>query len=165
MLSKKQFKTMVKESINKRALEYLLSKRKSKGQEIAYQELKMAEYLLPGYEEITINEQRSIFSIRNRMVQIYENFPSMNKKEFCQCENEITMKHIYDCEYFCENKEIEKPNFKQIFQENVREQMIISRIFEQNYEKSKRRKEETQTIVISHKDPLYYACNSTVMEQ
>ena len=106
-----------------------------------------------------------MINIMTTMVQIYENFPSMNKKEFCQCENEITIKHIYDCEYFCENKEIEKPNFKQIFQENVREQMIISRIFEQNYEKSKRRKEETQTLVISHKEPLCYACNSIVMEQ
>ena len=86
----------------KRALEYLISKRKIKGQEINYQELKMAEYLQPGYEEISINEQRSIFSLRNRMVQIYENFPSMNKKEFCQCKKEETMRHIYDCEILCE---------------------------------------------------------------
>ena len=163
-LSKKQFNIMVKEAIKERALEYLLSKRKIKGQEIEYQELKMAEYLLPGYEEISIKEQQSIFSIRNRMVQIYENFPSMNKKEFCQCKKEETMKHIYDYENFHENKDIEKPNFEQIFRENVREQIIISRIFEQNLEQRNRRKEEMQTIVICHKDPLYYSCNSTVME-
>ena len=62
------------------------------------------------------------------------------------------------------DKDIEKPNFEQIFRENVREQIIISRIFEQNLEQRNRRKEEMQTIVICHKDPLYYSCNSTVME-
>ena len=98
--------------------------------------------LIPGYKEISINDQRSIFSLRNRRVQIYENFPSMNEKELCRCENEETMKHIYDCEYFCEHKYIEKPNFEDIFKENVRQQIIISRIFEKNCEIRNRRKEE-----------------------
>ena len=48
---------------------------KSKGQEINYEELKMAEYLRPGYEDMSIDEQQSIFSIRNRMIEIHENFP------------------------------------------------------------------------------------------
>ena len=98
------------------------------------------------------------------MVKINANFPTMNKKEICQCGNEETMKHIYYCEYYRENRDIAKPNFEGIFKENVREQKVINRIFEQNNEKRSRRKEETQTIVISHRDPLYYNCNSTVME-
>ena len=64
-MTKKQFNSTIKESIQKRAFEYLIRKKKSKGKEIEYSELKMADYLIPGYEQITINEQRSIFSIRN----------------------------------------------------------------------------------------------------
>ena len=140
------------------------SKRKSKGQEISYKELKMAEYLRPGYEDITIEEQQSIFSIRNRMIEIYENFPSMHNKEICQCGSEENMKHIYICKYLSENKEMNNPNFEQIYQENVREQKIINKIFQQNYQNRERRKQETQANEILDKDPLYYNCNSTVME-
>ena len=60
-LSKKQFCTMLKEAIQISAFEYLINKRGSKGQEIQYTELKMAEYLTPGYRNICIEEQRSIF--------------------------------------------------------------------------------------------------------
>jgi len=72
--SKKQFNILLKESILQKSFEYLMTKRGSKGQEINYSELKMAEYLHPGYENISINEQRSIFSIRNRMIEIPANF-------------------------------------------------------------------------------------------
>ena len=99
----------------KRAFEYLISKKRSKGKEIRYSELKMAEYLLPGYENITIEEQRNIFSIRNRMVEINHNFPSTKKKEICQCGEEVTMKHIYICKYLGENNETNKPKFEEIF--------------------------------------------------
>ena len=63
--TKKQFNIILKGSILKKAFDYLMTKRGSKGQEIHYSELKMAEYLQPGYENIMINEQRSIFSLRN----------------------------------------------------------------------------------------------------
>ena len=86
----------------------------------------MAEYLRPGYEDITIDEQQIIFSIRNRMIEIHENFPSMIKKEICQCGSEESMKHIYICKYLNENKEMKNPKFEQIFQENVQEQKIIN---------------------------------------
>ena len=71
------------------------------------------------------------------------------------------MKHIYSCKYLCDNKEMNNPKFEEIFQENVREQKKVNRIFQQNYQK--RRNEKMQTNVISLKDPLYYSC-SAVME-
>ena len=73
--TKKQFNSILKESILEKSFEYLMAKRGSKGQEINCSELKMAEYLHPGYENISINEQRSIFSIRNQMIEISVNFP------------------------------------------------------------------------------------------
>ena len=95
--TKKQFKEIVKKSIKQKAFEYLENKRKSKGKEIRYTELKMAEYLQPGYVNITLTEQRGIFSLRNRMIEISENFSTKIKKEKCNCGEELSMKHIYMC--------------------------------------------------------------------
>ena len=134
-MSKKQFNSIIKESIQKRALEYLIRKKKSKGKEIKYSELKMAEYLIPGYEKITINEQRSIFSIRNRMIEIPYNFPTTNKIEICQCGEEVTMKHLYECAFFNENNKSDKPIFEQIYEENLVQQKEINEIFQQNYQR------------------------------
>ena len=163
-LTKRQFNSMVKESIMKRAFEYLISKKRSKGKEIKYSELKMAEYLLPGYENITIEEQRNIFSIRNRMVEIHQNFPTSNRKELCECGGEETMKHIYLCEYLSENNETNKPNFEEIFEEKVTQQKEVNKIFQKKFQKRSKRTEESQTNAILSKDPLYFHCNSTVME-
>ena len=54
----------------------------------------MADYLMPGYQEISIDEQRSIFSIRNRMIELSANFPTNKIKEICQCGEEERMEHI-----------------------------------------------------------------------
>ena len=72
----------------KKALMYFLDKQGSKGKEIKYTSLKMAEYLSPNYDKISIAEQRYIFAIRNRMVQIEANFPSKFSKNLCFCGNE-----------------------------------------------------------------------------
>ena len=133
-MTKKQFNSIIKESIQKRAFEYLISKKKSKGKEIQYFELKMAEYLIPGYEKITIDEQRSIFSIRNRMIEIPYNFPTNNKEEICRCGKEETMKHIYICEYYNENNQTENPIFEEIFTGNISQQKKINEIFHQNFQ-------------------------------
>ena len=133
-MTKKQFNSTIKESIQKRAFEYLIRKKKSKGKEIKYSELKMADYLIPGYEQITINEQRNIFSIRNQMVEIPHNFPTTNEKEICRCREEVTMKHIYECEFFSENDKTDKPKFEQIYEGNLVQQKEINEIFQQNYQ-------------------------------
>ena len=69
-MSKEQFRKILKKSIAEKALQYLINKRGSKGQEIEYSRLKMAEDLLPQDENISILDQQYIFSMRNRMVQI-----------------------------------------------------------------------------------------------
>ena len=124
----------------------------------------MAEYLLPGYENITIEEQRNIFSIRNRMVEINYNFPTNNKKEMCRCGEEETMKHIYICDYQSENNETNKPNFEEIFEENVIQQKEVNKIFQKKFQKRNKITEEIQTNAILSKDPLCFYHNSAVME-
>ena len=73
MMSKYKYKSLVKKKCKEKALEYLISKRGKKGQDIKYKSLKMAEYLLPN-EQLSIEDKRNIFEIRNMMTDIPSNF-------------------------------------------------------------------------------------------
>ena len=83
IMKKTQFGKMLKKSINEKSIQYLLEKRKSKGKEIIYSRLKMSEYLLPNNENLSIEEQQYIFSIRNRMIQIESNFKEKEALKPC----------------------------------------------------------------------------------
>ena len=54
-----KFKNLVKSKIEIKALEYRLTKRGSKGQEIEYTRLEMSEYLLPFNSKLNIEETRT----------------------------------------------------------------------------------------------------------
>ena len=68
-LSVNQLKNILEKSIKRKSFEYLMGKIGSKGKEIRYSCLRMAEYLLPN-DYLSISEKMQIFSIRNRMVNI-----------------------------------------------------------------------------------------------
>ena len=55
-ISKYTYRKLIKKAIQDKAFTYLTAKTKSKGQEIKYEELKMADYLSPGYEKLTITD-------------------------------------------------------------------------------------------------------------
>ena len=110
-IKRNKFVNLINTSIKKKALEYLQKMRGKKGQEIVYNEIKMADYLLPYGESLSISEKRYIFSMRNRMIPIPENFPNknQNKDEKCkQCKQTENMKHIYICNMNQENKDIQQ---------------------------------------------------------
>ena len=153
-ITKKQFTMKLKISIQKRAYEYLINKRGSKGQEINYSELKMAEYLLPGYENISIDEQRSIFAIRNHMIDMPSNFPSGKEIEFCICEQEMNMKHLYICKYWCTDEDNDKSPFEMIFEENISEQRKVNKKFLINHQRRELMTKESQSNAILSVDPL-----------
>ena len=160
-MTKKQFNMILKESISRRAFEYLMAKRGVKGKEIYYSELKMADYLQPGYENLTITEQRSIFSIRNRMIEIPANFQSRTNIEICRCGKNEDMEHLYICEYLSEDIENDKPIFEKIFENSIIEQKKVNKLFLNRYQ---RRMKRNQTIEIPSLDPLYCFDSSTVMD-
>ena len=157
-LSRNGFKELVKKSIKEKAFQYLLGKRGSKGKEILYQNLKMADYLLPNNQPISISEKQYIFAIRNRMVQIEINFPKNETGKNCICGDTMTMKHIYSCKML-NNEKIEAP-YEEIFGEEIKNQKRIYERFKKNLEKIENKK----TIIhhgILKSDPLY---DFTVME-
>ena len=160
LISKNKFCKIIKKAIDTRALEYLLNKRGSKGLEIEYKELKMAEYLMPNHQNITIDEQRSIFALRNRMVYIPSNFPNgKNEEIMCPCGQIETMNHIYSCKLW--SKENVNPQYELIFSDLISEQVKVNKKFNLNYQerenyqtKMKYEKTELQPHVIQYCDPL-----------
>ena len=137
----KQFTSIIKKSIQSRAFEYLISKKGSKGQEIKCTELKMADYLMPNNINMTINDQRNIFEIRNRMIRIPSNFSS-DKSQICVCgEHTETMKHLYLCEYLNEGETSEIP-YEAIFGDNIYKQYKVKTEFFKHYEKREKYKSE-----------------------
>ena len=90
-MTESQFKRILKKQLHVLALKYLTGKQKSKGKEIIYSELYMSEYLLPN-NHLTIDDQRALFAVRNRMV----NIPQKDEKKiaFCICNEAENMSHI-----------------------------------------------------------------------
>ena len=70
--------------------------RKSKGSEINYSDIELADLLQP-INPMSIEQKQKLFSIRNRMVQISDNFPKSEMKTKCFCGENEDMKHIYTC--------------------------------------------------------------------
>ena len=130
---------LIKNSIKKKALEYLLEKQGSKGKEIKYEELKMAEYLTPTEDKLTIEDQRNIFAIRNRMVRIETNFKN----------NIEDMKHIYNCENNGKKETNITIFFEEIFKNDIKKQLKFSKQFFKNLEKRENMK-SSENINVPH---------------
>ena len=125
---------MLKMKIKKNALQYLVEKHRSKGTEIAYSYIEMAEYLKPFNSKLTIEQKQKIFAIRNRMIEISENFPGKEISSTCHCGTTETILHIYFCEKWNNGKQ---PSLKYevIFTGEISDQIMIYEKFEDNFEK------------------------------
>ena len=159
MMTKAKFNQILNKAISIKAFEYLTQKKGSKGIEILYTELKMAQYLMPDQENLSIEDKRRIFEIRNRMLPIAANFPSNEIVEKCWCGEDEDMKHIYMCEYL--TSETVKTPYEMIFSENVSKQKKVYKQFELNYDRRKQRnngkqqnKENLSHVILVNCDPL-----------
>ena len=120
----------------------------------------MAEYLLPN-DELTISEQRYVFSIRNRMIRINDNYPENTNKSTCMCGKIEDMKHIYCCKIYNNENEEQEQEYEMIFENNVRKIKKIYEKFKKNFEKREQKHENNKPRILNV-DPLYYNC--TAME-
>ena len=100
----------------------------------------MAEYLLPFNDKMSIDEKQRMFSVKNRMVDIPDNF---GKVEQCACGQTENMSHIYSCTYL--NKEEIILPYEKIFDGNMSEQIEVFRRFETNLERRNQIKSESET--------------------
>merc|ERR1712115_100314 len=132
-MSKKNYLRLLKEKIRTSALQYLLKKQGSKGSEISYSCVGMAEYLQPYNKYLTVEEKREMFKIRNRMVNIPANFTSKSEHK-CKCGDLEDMSHIYECDILSVKSDQQKIAYKKIFHGNISEQILVYRRFTENME-------------------------------
>ena len=96
-MTQNQFKSLVKEKCKQAAFSNLIEKQKagSKGRDIKYSFLEMADYLLP-QARISIKDQRELFAIRSRTNPLGAN---MGKIEYCvtKCGEILNNSHIFQC--------------------------------------------------------------------
>ena len=131
-----KYKQLVKQKCKESAFNYLMKKRGSKGLEINYPHLEMAAYLLPN-SVFTIENQRKLFEIRNKMSDIPSNYcATENNKSKCVCGHSENMKHIYSCNYL--NNEETDIRYEKVYSENIFEQNMILRRFENNFEERRK---------------------------
>jgi hypothetical protein len=151
-MTENRYKDIIRTKCSAYALKYLMNKRGSKGSEINFTEIEMAEYLLPN-DNLTIEEQRTIFSIRNRMVNdIPANFSSKKENTAkCICGESEDMEHVYNCKYL----NIEEPaeEYLKIFSGNTREQRTVLQRFEENLSIREKKKEESSHVILLSDPP------------
>ena len=97
-ISKSSFTNILKDRTKRNALAYLIGKKGKKGKEICYSTLEMSEYLQPTNQVLTVEQKREMFSVRNRMIDIPNNFPGRKEHNQCVCGETEEMTHIYNCE-------------------------------------------------------------------
>ena len=126
-LKRNNFRNIINKKIRENAFKYLLKKQRSKGKDIDYQEYQMADYLLPNNSLKNIEDQRYLFAIRNKMINIPSNFGKTVK---CICEEIESMSHIYECSKM--SKEEKTINFEKIYNGKLREKVIVLEKFRNN---------------------------------
>ena len=129
-LSCNKFKSIVKQSIQNAALAYLIGKQGSKGGEIQYTEIYMADYLLPINSEMSREEKQEVFSMRNKMTRIPANYSSSTVKHECVCGDQETMEHVYTCTQL--NSDKPETEYKTVYSNNIEIIKKVHRRFEEN---------------------------------
>ena len=133
LMSKSKFNEMLKQQTRNNAYKYLIGKKRSKGKEISYSRIEMAEYLLPD-NELTIEQKQRLFAVRNKMVEIPSHFSSGNNDFLCICGDKESLSHIYSCDVLNEN-ESENIPYEKVYLNNVNEQTKILYKIEENLRK------------------------------
>ena len=154
-MPKIKFHNILKKSIEKKALSYLLNKQGRKGSNIKYTHLEMSEYLMPNNENLSIDDKRKIFEIRNEMVFIPANLSSSEKIEKCICGEKEDMMHIYSCKYLNNNEEVIP--YEEILKEDVKLQSKVHKRFENNMKQREKLRDMNNHESNSHailRDPL-----------
>ena len=127
---------LLNNTVEEKSLLYLLKLRKKKGSEIIYNELKMANYLLPNRSLLSMKEKQELFSYRNKTNNIPANFQSNDVKTLCGtgCGYIENMEHIYICENLNTEIEERKP-YSEIYNGDLKTQTEIFKIMKTNIEK------------------------------
>ena len=92
----------------------------------------MSEYLQPINQVLSIEQKREMFAIRNRMIDIPNNFSGRKEHSRCICGETEDMIHIFNCEMLKEGET--EVTYQKIFTGKITEQIEVYKIFKQNLE-------------------------------
>ena len=137
-MSRSTYNNLIRNKCRENAFKYLKNKRGKKGRDIRYRSLQMSEYLLPN-KELSIEQQRNIFEIRNNMTNIRSNFCSEKENiSKCICGKSENMAHIYYCKEL--NNREPDVKYENINGENIKELKYIQERFKENLIKKEKMK-------------------------
>ena len=115
-----------------------------KGKKIEYVSLEMAEYLSPKEMDLSIDEQKWLLKCRIEDIDISENGNWNNENIMCKyCHDEaFTQRHLLYCKYLQGKNEILSyiPDYNDLFNEDMNEQIYISRLIKENFIRFKEKK-------------------------
>lgn len=155
LISKNRFNKILNERIKEASLSYLTGKQNTKGGDIIYTKIEMSEYLSP-LSNLSIDDKRRLFAVRNMMIDIPANFSKSNENIKCICGEQENMAHIYQCGFLSSDKlNIE---YEKIYNGNIHEQIEVFRKFENNLKI--RNKSRNPLPCDPTCDPLYSVENS-----
>jgi hypothetical protein len=123
----------LKDRVKIAAFEYLNNKKGTKGGDIQYLKLQMAEFLLPTNVKLSIEAKFEIFGMRNKMSKIPANYSSREVKHLCFCGEEEDMEHVYTCKQL--NNEEPLIEYKYTYSENVKKIRYVHKWFVENMDK------------------------------
>ena len=110
----------------------------------------MSEYLSP-LCDLSIDDKRRLFAVRNMMVDIPVNFSHSNEDFKCICGKEESMAHIYQCRMLSNDKSTIE--YEKIYNGNIHEQIKVFRKFENNLKIRNKSKNSLPCDPVC--DPLY----------
>ena len=83
----------------------------------------------------SIEERQKLFAMKNKMIDIPNNFPKSDIKTRCFCGMIEDMNHIYECELFNTKNQTNILPYDKIYSGNINEQIRVFRKMENNLEK------------------------------
>ena len=137
-MKKSKLKKLLHKAVEDEAFEKLQQQKggHSKVKKLNHSKLKMQKYLKANKNDIKVEEAQIIFKMRSRMTDVKVNF--RNKNETLECDvckdEEETQKHVLECKEIMKNKNkiLMQPEYEEIFQDNVKNQIEIAKIFIEN---------------------------------
>ena len=148
-ISKEAFKKLVKEKVQKSALNYLknLQISHSKSKNICYEDLSLQGYLRSGTTNMTIKEKLFCFAARSRMIDVRCNKLYGQSQLTCRlgCDMKETQKHLLECDALTDSNIVkEVPEYADIYGKDLQKMENISKILQTKFKLLKELQEHNQ---------------------
>ena len=137
-IPKEAFKKLVKEKVQKSALEYLkqLQLTHSKSENLNYDDLNLQGYLKSGTSTMTIKEKLFCFAARSRMVDVKCNklYGQIHLKCRLGCDAMETQNHLLNCDALSDSNIVKEiPKYSDLIGKDVHKMETISKILQAKF--------------------------------